>query len=89
MCPRQFSLCELMWTVTAAAVFLGITKTIPAPGYGEVLFQVCWVLSVLVLRLLLGWRVALLLSAACRAIYGGLPCFQIKHNPMLRSLQKR
>ena len=76
---RQFSLCELMLTVTVAAIFLGITKTIPTPGYGEVLFQVCWVLSVVVLRLLLGWRVALLLSAACGAVYG---CFPIKHTPI-------
>jgi hypothetical protein len=68
-----------MWTVTVAAIFLGITKTIPDPGYGEVLFQVCWVISVGVLRLLLGWRVALLLSAACGALYGLELCFLIKH----------
>jgi hypothetical protein len=70
-----------MWTVTAAAIFLGISKTLSAPQ-GEVIFLVCWVFSVVVLRLLLGWRVALLLSAAFGAVFG---CFPIKHNPMLRS----
>jgi len=34
---------------------------------------------------LLGWRVAMLLSAAWGAVFCGLPCFQIKHHPMLRS----
>jgi hypothetical protein len=79
MRPRQFSLNELMWLVTAAAVFFGLTKMIPAPGYGEVMYQVCWVLAVVVLRLLFGWRVALLLSVGYGAIDGLQYCFLLKH----------
>ena len=75
MRPRQFSLCELIWTVTAAAISFGIMKTLSAPT-GEAIFMVGWVFSVVVLRLLLGWRVALLLSVAYGAVDGFFP---VKH----------
>ncbi len=69
-------LCELMWTVIAAAIFLGIMETLSAP-IGEATFLVGWIVSVIVLRLFLGWRVALLLSVAYGAVDDLL--FPIKH----------
>ncbi len=83
MRPRQFSLCELMWTVTAAAVFLGVMKTLSAEEDNGAIFLVCWVLSVVVLRLVLGWRVALFVSVAFGAVFFGLFAFWVSqsHHP--------
>ena len=69
MRPRQFSLCELMLTVTAAAISFGIMKSLSATT-GEAIFMVGWVFSVVVLRLFFGWCVALLLSVAYGAVDG-------------------
>jgi hypothetical protein len=81
MRPRQFSICELVWLMIAAATFLGITRTLRDPN-GELMCQVCWVLSVVVLRLFCGSLMALLLSAACGgALYGIQACFFLVENP--------
>lgn len=72
MRSRQFNLCELMWWVTAAAVVLGVMKTLSAGNDWGIIFLACWVLSVIVLRAIFGWRVPLLLSVAFGAVSCGL-----------------
>ena len=70
MQPRQFSILELMWWITATAVFLGIGKEIsPVDAVGDIVFGVIvfvafWVLSVVVLRAFFGLLVPVVFSSA-------------------------
>ena len=75
MQPRRLSLCELVWTVVATAIFLGVMKAIPFEVDRERILLVCWVLLIVVVRLLFGWLAGLFVSAAFGAAICGLFVF--------------
>jgi hypothetical protein len=75
MQPRRLSLCELVWTVAVAAIFLGVMKAIPFEVDRERILLVCWVLSIVVARLAFGWLAGLFVSTAFGAVICGLFVF--------------
>jgi hypothetical protein len=58
--------------VTAVPVFFGVMHALSVGEDGGTIFLACWLLSVMVLRAIFGWRVPLLLSAAFGAVSCGL-----------------